>query len=439
MERSSRWAAAAVVVATLVGAAPARAATEVEFWHAMSGALGERVDELVRRFNDSQQDYVVKAIAKGSYDEVLNATIAAYRAKRAPEIVQANERTFLTMLNSGATLPAADLLAQNGYKIDWSKFIAPVVSYYSQGGKLQAMPFNSSTPILFYNRDHFKAAGFEAPGATWQELEPQLDAIKAKGVSKCSMVLPGDYEWSFLENFSAINDIPYATRRNGIDGLDAKFVFNGNKLMVGQVERMRRLVEKGVMEIPGQGIIPTQLFTSGACSSIIASTAAHAAVQSLSKFNWSATYLPYEQGQTPRNSVIGGAALWAMKGHGNDDYKAVAAFFNFLGSTDTQVWWHQATGYVPVTTTAYEAAKSQGYYQANPTREIAILQLARGTPTDNSMGFRLGNSSQINVGIMEEISAAFLGRKPAQKALDDAVARGNEQLRRFEQMHAGKQ
>lgn len=422
----------------LAGISTVQAATEIEFWHAMGGALGERVEELVKKFNDSQKDYVVKAVHKGSYDEVLNGMIAAYRAKRQPEIVQSNERSVLTMVHSGAIVPTDELMREQGYNIDWSKFLKPIVNYFAVNGKLQAMPFNSSTPILFYNRAHFKAAGFDKPGATWQELEPQLNAIKDKGVAKCSMVLPGDYEWSFLENHSAVNDIPYATKRNGLDGLDTSFVFNKGKL-VDQVERMKRLISSGVMQIAGQGIIPVQLFTSGECSTIIASTAAHAAVIAAAKFDWSAAELPYEQGVTPRNSVIGGAALWTLKGHTPEKYKGVAAFYNFIAKPDTQVWWHQATGYVPVTVTAYEAAKAQGYYQANPTREIAVVQLMRGTPTDNSAGFRIGNSNQINVAIMEEVSAAFLGRKPVQQALDDAVSRGNQALRRFEQLNAGKQ
>jgi sn-glycerol 3-phosphate transport system substrate-binding protein len=426
-----------VLTATALMPASAQSQTKIEFWHAMSGALGERVEELVKKFNASQDKYVVNPVAKGNYDEVLNGMIAAYRAKRQPEIVQVNERGFLTMIYSGAVLTAADLMAQNGYKTDWTNFIAPVVSYYSKDGKVQAMPFNSSTPILFYNRDHFKAAGFEKPGETWQELEAQMDAIKSKGASKCIMALPGDYEWSFLENYSAVNDLSYATKRNGIDGLDTSFVFN--KHLVGQIERMKRLIDKGVMEIAGQGINPVQLFAGGTCSTIIASTASHAAVQAGAKFDWSAVELPYEKGVTPKNSVIGGGALWALKGHSDEQYKAVAAFFNYLASVDTQVWWHKATGYVPVTKAAYETAKAEGYYKTNPTREIAVIQLMRGTPSDNSLGFRMGNSNQINVGIMEEMQAAMLGKKPVQKALDDAVARGNDILRRYEQLHAGKQ
>src|SRR3954451_6666356 len=107
-------AAAMAVLAT----APARAQTTIEFWHAMSGALAERVDELADKFNKSQSDYVLRPVAKGTYDEVVNGMIAAYRAKQQPAIVQVNERGFLTMLLSNATLPAADLLSKYGYKID---------------------------------------------------------------------------------------------------------------------------------------------------------------------------------------------------------------------------------------------------------------------------------------------------------------------------------
>ena len=202
-------------------ALPAQAATTVEFWHAMSGELGERVNELVDKFNKSQSDYVVRPVAKGTYDEVVNSMIAAYRAKQQPAIVQVNERGFLTMLTSNATMPTAELMSKAGFKIDWNDFIAPIRTYYTKDGQMMTMPFNSSTPIFFYNKDHFKAAGFDAPADNWQDLEAQLYAIKSKGVSKCGMVLPGDWEWSFLENYSAIEDQPYATKRNGFDGLDA--------------------------------------------------------------------------------------------------------------------------------------------------------------------------------------------------------------------------
>jgi len=267
----------------LILSLPASAATTIEFWHAMSGALGERVDEMADKFNKSQSEYVVRPVFKGTYDDVVNSMIAAYRARQHPAIVQVNERGFLTMLSSGVTIPAAELVANAGYKVDWSNFIAPVATYFTRDGVMMAMPFNSSTPIFWYNVDHFKAAGFDKPAATWPELEAQLYAINKKGVSKCAMVLPGDWEWSFLENYSAIEDIPFATKRNGFDGLGAEFVFNKTRL-VGHMERVKKFLDDGILELAGQGVIPGQLFTGGRCSTIIQSTAAHAGVEAGAQF-----------------------------------------------------------------------------------------------------------------------------------------------------------
>lgn len=214
-------------------------------------------------------------------------------------------------------------------------------------------------------------------------------------------------------------------------------MFNKTSL-VQHVERMKAWLDDGIMEIAGQGLSPMQLFTSGKCSTIFSSTASHATVEATAKFNWSATYLPHEEGVEPQNSTIGGAALWVMKGHDEPEYEAAAAFFDYLAKPETQVWWHKATGYVPVTQAAYQMAKAEGYYEEHPTREIAILQLSRGTPNENSMGFRFGNFTQSTLVILEEIEAAFIGQKSVQEALDSAVSRGNAILRQYEKLNGDR-
>jgi sn-glycerol 3-phosphate transport system substrate-binding protein len=423
---------------SLGGAAPAAAQpVQVQWWHAMGGTLGERVDELVQKFNQSQTKYVVVATNKGNYDEVINGTIAAYRAKKAPQLVQIYERGFMTMLLSEATVPVQDLLTQKGYRVDWNDFVRPVSGFYSYKGKLMAMPFNSSSPILWYNKAHFEKAGFAKPAQTWQELEKQLYAIKQKGISACGSALAGDYHWSLIENYSAINDLPYATQANGYKGLNTEFVYN-KTLVVQQVARIKKWVDDGVMEIAGQGLSPEQLFTSGRCSTYFASTAAHGSIERNAKLDWSATYLPWEQGKTPKNSTIGGAALWVLKGAKPAEYEGVAAFLNFLAQPETQVWWHKVTGYVPLTDKAYQIAKIEGYYKEHPTREIAILQLGRGVPTENSTGFHFGNFTQTMFAQREEIEAVLAGKKTPQQAMDAAVARGNEVLRQYEKLNKGK-
>jgi sn-glycerol 3-phosphate transport system substrate-binding protein len=428
---------ALAAAAGFAGSAAAQQRVKIQFWHAMSGVLGERVDEIVKRFNDSQAKYTVVATNKGNYDEVINGVIAAYRSKKQPHLVQIYERGFMTMLLSDAIVPVQDLLTEKKKQIDWSDFIKPVASYYQYKGKLMSMPFNSSTPILWYNKEHFEKAGFAAPAETWQELEKQLYAIKSKGISECGSSLANDFFWSLIENYSAINDQPFGTKANGYDGLDTEFVYN-KTLVVPQTTRLKKWVDDGVMQIAGQGLNPEQLFTSGKCSTFFASTAAHGSVEREAKIKWSATYLPHEENVTARNSTIGGATIWTLKGHKAEEYDGVADFLTFLASPDLQVWWSKATGYVPITNKAYQVAKAEGYYTANPTREIAILQLNRGTPTDNSRGFHFGNFTQTTFALRQELESVFANKKTPQQALDDAVRRGNEILRQFEKLHAGK-
>jgi len=334
-------------------------------------------------------------------------------------------------------VPVQDLLTEKKKQVDWADFIKPVASYYQYKGKLMTMPFNSSAPILWYNKEHFEKAGFTAPGETWQELEKQLYAIRSKGISECGSSLAGDFFWSIIENYSTVNDLPFATKANGYDGLDTVLVYNKTKV-VQQVTRLKKWIDDGMMQIAGQGLSPEQLYTSGKCSTYFASTAAHGSVERNAKIKWSATYLPWEEGTTPRNSSIGGATIWIMKGQKAEDYDGVADFLAFVASPDLQVWWAKVTGYVPITNKAYQVMKQEGYFKENPTREIAILQLNRGTPTANSQGFHFGNFTQLTFAMRQELEAVWAGKKTPQEALDDSVRRGNEILRQFEKLHAGK-
>jgi sn-glycerol 3-phosphate transport system substrate-binding protein len=423
------------LAAGAVTPAYAQERVKVEWWYAIGGRLEQIVQSLVTDFNASQDKYEVVAVNKGNYEQSMAAMVAAYRVNQQPTIMQAAERSFLTMLNSNAIVPVDELMADQGYDIDWSDFVAPVASFYMVDGKAAAMPFNSSTPIFWYNADHFKAAGFDKPGETWQEVEKQLYAIKEKGVSDCAMALPNDFYWSLLENYSAMHDIPFGTLANGYDGLGTEFVYNKSKMLVGQLDRLSRMMNDGVLQLAGQGMSPEQLFTSGKCSTIVASTAAHAGVEAGAQFDWSATVLPHEEGVTPLNTTIGGAALWVLKGKSDAEYAGAAAFLDYVASPDVQVSWATQTGYVPITNTAYKKMQDEGYFKEHPTREIAIQQLTRTEPTENSRGFHFGNHNQTTQILVEEIQGVWSGQQTPQQALDKAAARGNEVLRQYEQLN----
>ena len=191
----------ALLAVLVLAPAPAQAKTDLHFWHAMTGQLGEAVNELVKQFNHSQPEYEVKPLRKGTYPETLTAAIAAYRQKSAPHIVQVFEVGTQTMMLSGAVLPVYQLMKEQEIPVEWKDFIAPVVGYYSKDGNLYSMPFNSSTPIFYYNRDAFKKAGLdpEEPPKIWSDVEAYAKKILAAGAAKCGFST-GWPSWTMVEN-----------------------------------------------------------------------------------------------------------------------------------------------------------------------------------------------------------------------------------------------
>jgi sn-glycerol 3-phosphate transport system substrate-binding protein len=428
-----------VGLAAMLAAAPAFAQTEISWWHAMDAELGERLEAIAQGFNDSQDEFTVVPTYRGSYPETLTAAIAAFRANEQPAIVQVFEvGTGTMMAATGAVNPVYQLMADAGETWDPSGFLAPVTGYYSDTeGNILSMPFNSSTPIMYYNKDAFEAAGLdpETPPATWAELETMSRQIMESGAATCGFTT-GWVSWIQTENLSAIHDQPYGTLDNGFGGLGTEFVFNGD-VQATHWNNLKTWSDEGLFRYGGPvgGADAPPLFYSGECAIYMNSSASRAGViNNATDFEVGFAPLPYYDDVTtePLNSIIGGATLWALNGHDAEVYRGVAQFFTYLSSPEVQADWHQNTGYLPITNAAYELGQEQGYYAENPGSEIAIDQITRGEPTPNSFGIRFGNLSQVRTVIDEEFEALLSGSKTAQEALDSAVERGNQILRDFE-------
>jgi len=409
-----------------------RAATEIQFWHAMTAVLGERVSDIANKFNASQSEYVVKAVHKGSYPETLNAAIAAYRAKQPPHIVQVFDVGTQTMLSSGAVYPVYQLMKDHSIAIDWNDVISPVRGYYSTtGGNLYSMPFNSSTPILYYNKDHFKKAGLpDKPPATWDAVESMAKKLKAAGV-KCpfSSAWPS---WVLVENMHAYHDQPFADNRNGFDGLATTLKING-PFGVKMMEQLSRGAKESWFTYGGRLNKAEALMTAGECGIFTTSSAyiGNLTRASEGKFTWGTGPLPRLAGFPQGNSIIGGATLWVMRGGKPEEYKGVAQFFKYLASTENQAWWAGVTGYLPLTNSAAKALEASGHYVKNPNQKTAIVQMNAGKTTPNGQGIRLGNFNSVRDTIEEQMENIFSGSKTPKQGLDDAVAKGNDILKEF--------
>jgi sn-glycerol 3-phosphate transport system substrate-binding protein len=328
-------------------------------------------------------------------------------------------------------------MKETGVAFDPAAYLPSVAGYYSlPDGRMMAMPFNSSTTIMFYNKDAFKKAGLDPnkPPQTWADLRAAAQKIRAANASPCGFTTAWP-TWAQFEQFSAIHNVPLATKANGLAGLDAELKIN-SPLHVRHVQTLIDMQKEGSFKYGGRDAAGDALFPSGECAIIHASSGLRARIAREAKFEWGAAMLPYYQGtpDAPKNSIIGGAAFWVMTSptRKSEEYKAVAEFFRFISRPEVVAKWHTDTGFLPVTFAGYERVKASGFYQQNPGTDIPFLQMTRTPTTENSKGLRLGNMPEIRNIIQEELEKAFQGQQTAQQALDNAVQRGNVVLRNFE-------
>ena len=424
------------LTAALLTAAQADAATQVQWWHAMSGVNNERVDKIAADFNASQDQYEVVPTYKGNYTETMTAAVAAFRAGEQPHIVQVFEVGTATMMGAeGAIYPVEDLMNDAGVEFDLSDYLPGVVSYYTTpDNRLLSMPFNSSTPVLWYNKDAFAAAGLDAdnPPKTWAEVGEAGKALQASGMP-CGFSL-GWQSWVLVENMSAWHDQPIGTKSNGFEGTDTEFVFHENDVVTKIVAQLAEWQKDKIFDYGGRRGDSLAKFTTGECGMWMNSSAYYGSIKDQAEFNFGIAMLPYDSDvvDAPQNSIIGGATLWVLQGGSEDEYKGVAEFFDYLSSPEVQAWWHQETGYVPITKAAGELSKEQGFYESSPGTDTAIHQLSLNEPTANSKGLRFGNFVQIRDIINEEMEAIWAGEKSAEDGMRAAAERGNELLRKFD-------
>jgi sn-glycerol 3-phosphate transport system substrate-binding protein len=417
----------------LASSTSAFAVTEIQWWHAMTGANNEVVTALAEAFNASQKDYRVVVAYKGSYPDTMNAGIAAFRAGNAPHILQVFEVGTATMMGAkGAIKPVYQLMADAGETFDPKAYLPAITGYYSTAkGEMLSFPFNSSSMVMWINRDALKKANVEIP-KTWPEVFEAGKKLKAAGHATCGFTAAWT-TWAMIEQFSAWHNVPLATKANGLDGFDTELKFN-SPLHVKHLQTLIDLQKDKTYDYSGRTNTGEGRFTSGECPIMLTSSGFYGNVKANAKFDYTSVPMPYypDVPGAPQNSIIGGASLWVMGGKSPEEYKGVAKFFAFLSDTDRQAKLHQESGYLPITRAAYEKTKASGFYETNPVLETPLRELTNKEPTENSRGLRLGNMVQMRDIWSEEIEAALAGQKGAKEALDAAVSRGNQLARQFE-------
>lgn len=430
MNRLSVLSAAAI--AMLASAASAK--TEITWWHAMGGALGDTVNQIASDFNASQTEYSITPVFKGTYEEALTAGIAAFRAGEQPNILQVFDAGAATVIGAkGATIPVQDLLTENGVAFDINNYISGVRYFYADSeGKMIGMPFNSSSPIMYYNVDALEKAGVTPP-KTWEEFETvTAPALVTAGYTPLAQ---SHSPWIWTENFMSRHNLPFATNHNGYDGTDTKILVNSPELKMHWT-KVKEWLDKGYYAWFGAAWNDNQKpFEEGKVAIWLGSSGSFGGLSKLDlPFKFSATYLPYWESITkePTQTFIGGASLFAMAGKSAEENKATAAFFQYLTSPEVQYMWHKQTGYVPITTAAYEMAKADGYYTTTPAAEVGIQQLSLPAG-ENTKGYRMGFYVQIRDVMNREYGRILTGETDVDTAFATIESEANDLLAKFAQ------
>jgi len=435
-----KLATAALALLASAGGASAEK-IKFEYWYGLTGDLGKVVAETCTRFNASQDQFEATCVGQDGYEKAVQNTIAAFRAGKQPTLVQSFDAGTADLMLSGEFYPVTKLMADTGVTVDWADYFPGIANYYSsKSGEFFSMPWNSSTPVYYFNKDHFAKAGITEAPITWEGMEVAFVALKASGQA-CSLAYAPS-SWIDLEQFSMVHNIPVGSNNNGFDGLDTELLFN-TTLHVKHMENIQAWMTEGyaLLRTTASGKTARDSFVEGECSVFFSSIADHNTIHKLTPtFGWDVQIIPTYEGTSRTNSVVGGASLWVLSGKTDDEYKAAASYLAFLATTPEQKFLLENTGYIPVTKSTYDALLAEGFYAKEPfiNRDIAMKSLTFTEPTELTRGIRMGSFIQIRAEWTSEVEAALAGQKTMQEALDTAVSRGNAHLARFAKTYAGK-
>ncbi|EGL15572.1 MULTISPECIES: ABC transporter substrate-binding protein [Paenibacillus] len=394
---------------------------KVVFWHAMGGANTKVVDQLVADYNASQDKIKVEAIFQGSYDDLLSKLKASMGTKEGPSVVQMYEIGSRFMIDSKMVTPMQNFIDADKY--DLTQLEPNITGYYTFNDKLFSMPFNTSNPVLYYNKDLFKAAGLdpEKPPATYEEFQKAAEAI-----SKTGKATGGNfaiYGW-FMEQFFANQGAEYINNDNGRKELATQSLVN-SEAGVQTLTWWKNMVDSKAMNNLGRKTDDSKkAFSAGQVGMILDSTAALKGLvdSSKGKFEVGTGFLPKPANAKDGGVVVGGASLWIMNDRADDEQKATWDFIKFLTSPKEQAYWHINTGYFPITKKAYDEQSVKDNMKSFPQFQTAVDQLHQTKLNTATQGAVMGvfpEARQIVEGAIEEV----LNNKKSPKDALDAAAK----------------
>lgn len=354
--------------------------TEISFWHSMGGVNGQAIDALVEKFNtENEFGITVNAQYQGEYDDSLNKLKSAQIGNMGADLVQVYEIGSRFMIESGWITPMQEMIDADGY--DMSSIEPNLAAYYTIDNKLYSMPFNSSTPIMYYNKDMFEKAGITEVPDSLEAIEEVGEQLLSKGGAG-EVISLGIYGW-FFEQFMGKQGLDYANNENGRKEAATAVAFDENGGAANILTAWKSLYDKGYAPNVGKGgDAGLADFSAGKSAITLGSTASLKQIlQDVNgKFEVGTAYFPKVKSSDEGGVSIGGASLWALNNNDPKKARATWEFIKFLVSSESQAYWNAQTGYFPVTTDAHEEQVFKDNIAKYPQFQTAIDQLHDSSP-----------------------------------------------------------
>lgn len=352
----------------------------ITFWHSMGGVNGEAIDYLVKKFNEeNEKGITVEAQYQGSYDDAINKLKSAQIGNMGADLVQIYDIGTRFMIDSGWVVPMQRLIEADGW--DVSQIEPNIAAYYMVGGELYSMPFNSSTPLMYYNKDMFEKAGITEVPDSLSGIEEIADKLVKDGGAGEAISL-SIYGW-FFEQFTCKQGLDYVNNGNGREGLATAVEFDSNGAGIKTLTAWKSLADKGYAPVVGRGgDAGLADFSAGKAAITLGSTASLKQILNdvNGRFEVGTAYFPKVSDEDQGGVSIGGGSLWALDNEDAEKQAAVWEFIKFLVSPESQAYWNAQTGYFPVTVAAHEEPVFKENIEKYPQFQTAIDQLHDSTP-----------------------------------------------------------
>lgn len=392
---------------------------KVVWWHSMSGELGKAIDKLVADFNASQKDVVVEAVFQGTYDESLNKMKTSMDSKSGPALIQVFEIGSRFMIDSKAITPMQKFIDADKY--DLSQLEENILNYYRIDGKLNSMPFNTSNPILYYNKDMFKAAGLdpEKPPATYEEVAALSKALTKDGKYGNSFAI---YGW-FMEQFFANQGAEFLNNSNGRTGLATESMLNSDAGVKTLAWWKQMVDDKSSLNLGRKTDDTKKAFIAGQVAMTLDSTGSLRGIVdgAQGKFAVGTGYLPKPSDAKEGGVIVGGASVYILNNRSEAEQNGAWQFIKFLAEPKQQAYWHVNTGYFPITKKAYDEQVVKDNLVKYPQLKTAVDQLHATKANTATQGAVMGvfpEARQLTEGAIEEV---LNGKKQPKEALDGAA------------------